>query len=256
MASVSACGLNLAYEAAGAGHPLVCVHGNVASKRWFTALLEHPPQGWRVIALDLPNFGDSDSMPDAISIDRYAAYLHGFMCALGIAAPVLLGHSLGGSVVQAYAAGHPEAPRGLILLSSAAPSGFTTPEERYPLLESLRGNRELMTQVLAPTMPSRCPAYFEALIDDALRMNPAALTGNPRALGRLNLTERLRSVACPVLVVRGSLDYLISEPMARETAEAFPDAELVLLDGIGHSPQVEDPEGFHELLARFLKGVP
>jgi pimeloyl-ACP methyl ester carboxylesterase len=155
MASIDACGLNLAYEEAGAGHPLVCVHGNVASRRWFTKLLEHPPRGWRVIALDLPNFGDSEEMPGEITIERYVRYLHSFMSSLNIGAPVLLGHSLGGSVVQAYASMHADQLRGLILLSSAAPSGFKTPEERYPLLQSLSNNRKLMTQVLAPTMPSR-----------------------------------------------------------------------------------------------------
>ncbi len=251
---VDVSGLRLAYHGAGEGRPIVFVHGNFASKRWFTEQLKDPPTGWRVIAIDLPNFGDSEPMPEPIGIEAYARYLRGFLEALELKRPVLVGHSLGGAVVQELAAqGHELA--GLVLLSSPSPKAFVTPEEHYLVLASLVGNRELMMQALAPTVAVNRPDYFPALVDDALRMKSAAYTENGRALARYGVEDRAAKVGCPVLVVRGEHDYLVSEALARETAEIY-GARLELLGGLGHSPQLEDPKRFGAILRDFLGGLP
>lgn len=255
---VNVVGVKLAYQAAGQGHPLVCVHGNFASKRWFTELLRDPPAGWRVVAPDLPNFGDSDALPEPIRIDAYADRLHGFVTELGLERPVLLGHSLGGAVVQTFAAAHPEVTRGLIVIGSPTPTGLVTAEEHYPFLESLRNDREAMARALAPTMSAtmseRLPDYFDGIVDDALKLHPDGFSGNARALETLTLDTC--AVTCPVLVVRGEHDYLISPRMAERTAAAYPSGRLQKLPGFGHSPQIEDPERFHALLSEFLEALP
>lgn len=248
--------IRLSYAEAGQGRPLVCVHGNFASKRWFTELLDTPPPGWRVLALDLPNFGSSAPLPEAISIEAYARYLHGFVTALALPPLVLLGHSLGGTVAQAYAARYPETLAGLVLVSTSAPDGLKTPEAHYALLELFKTNRELLKQALVPMMPTRQPPYLEALVDDAFAMHPEAFTGNARALAQIDLRQGLQAVGCPALVLRGDLDPLITEAMARATAEALPNARLHLLTGIGHSPQVEDPVRFYGILTAFLEELP
>ena len=249
-------GVSLAYEEAGAGRALVCVHGNFASRRWFTDVLARPPGGWRVLALDLPNFGASDPMPGPISIGAYARYLQGFVDALGLARPVLLGHSLGGAVVQVLAARSSRLAAGLVLVASAPPNGIVTPSERYAMLPLLRGNPQLMRQALAATMPTRTPPYFEALVKDALAMGSAAFTDNARALERYDVSGSLGGVLAPVLAVGGDRDYLIAAAMVRATAAAFAAGSSLLLPNVGHSPQIEAPEVFGRAIETFLKGVP
>lgn len=246
--------LSIAYREAGQGRPLLCVHGNFASGRWFSEV-EAPP-GWRVLALDLPNFGDSEAMPEPLSIQAYAAYLHGFVEALELTPLALFGHSLGGAVAEVYAAAHPDTLRGLVLVSAAPPAGLKTAEEHYALLESLQGNAETMAQALAPTTPTRQPEYFGALVGDALKMAPAAFTGNARALEHYDAMEALANVTCPVLVIRCAQDYLITDEMAEATTQAFPNAKLIRHDRVGHSPQIEDPVWFNAHLAEFLEGLP
>lgn len=269
-------GIKIAYAEAGAGRPLVCVHGNYASKRWFTEQLNVPPAGWRIIAPDLPNFGDSGELPGAVSIEAYASFLRRFLDALNLDEVVLLGHSLGGAVAQVFVSGLPQRVGGLVLVASAPPGslyglpgglpqGVKLPKLNLPKnikvpklpkkfnLPSVGGrqNRSQLESALRPTMPTRQPPYFDKIVDDALSMNPKAVQGNVNALMRYN-TENLSKITCPVLVLRGGRDTIISEAMARRTVGAFGDARLELWSEVGHSPQIEAPERFNKLLQTFL----
>jgi len=245
----------LAYHEVGAGRPVVLVHGNFASKRWYRGLLQAPPPGARLLALDLPNFGDSDPLGAPIAIAAYAEAVDGFARALGLDAPVLVGHSLGGAVVLAAAAAAPDAWSALVLVDGSAPEGLVTPEAHMPFLESFRGNGPLLAQALAPLLASRRPDDFDLLVADALRMHPDATTGNARALAGLDLAPRLAAFRGDVLVLRGGLDPLITAAMAEATAAAFVGARRVHLetwDDVGHSPATEAPERFAARLADLL----
>ncbi|MGC8590510.1 alpha/beta fold hydrolase, partial [Athalassotoga sp.] len=82
------------YETNGDGMPVVYVHGNFASSKWFEEVMKI--DGIKTYALDLPNFGNSDRI-DSISIEVYADYLSKFIESLKISRPILVGHSLGGA---------------------------------------------------------------------------------------------------------------------------------------------------------------
>jgi branched-chain amino acid transport system permease protein len=258
--SLRVAGSKIAYREAGCGAPLLLVHGNAGSSRWFTPQLLEPPLGFHVIAPDLPNYGASDPLPAEVTIDAYARQLLRFVEELGVAdAPgglVLLGHSLGGGVVQAMAAARPGLLRGLVLLASAPPGGFVTPEEHYPYLMTIPGNEPLLRAALQPTVGQVSPELFEALLHDALQMRGHAFTDGGRALAQLDLRAAAARSDFPVLVVRGDNDLIISEEQARATHRAFPDAQLELWAGVGHSPQLEVPDRFNMLLSQFLEGLP
>ncbi|MFN2323640.1 MAG: alpha/beta fold hydrolase, partial [Trueperaceae bacterium] len=161
----------IAYQSVGEGRAVVLIHGNFGSKRWFSELLAAPPTGARLLALDLPNFGDSDPLGAPITIAAYADAVRGFTTALGLDRPVLVGHSLGGTVVLEAAAADPGAWPALVLVGGTAPDGIATPEEHYPLLDMYQGNGPLLKQALAPLLASRLPDDFDALVGDALRMH-------------------------------------------------------------------------------------
>ncbi len=253
-------GVRMAYQEAGEGPAVIMLHGNFASKRWYHEQLRHLPDSYHKVALDLPNFGDSDPLPGGISLGAYADFLGAFIKELLGEKPfILLGHSLGGLVAQIYAARQPATLRGLVLIASAAPSGLKTPQENYQFLDLFRHNRGLLAQSLSATMPSGQPPYFSALVGDALRMHSAAFTGNARAIEPQQmpsgLGEKLAQLDIPALVLRGDFDTIISEAMARETAAVFRQADLRLLINVGHSPQLEDPRLFNQLLLTFLQDI-
>lgn len=247
----------IAYQRAGSGAAVILVHGNFASKAWWTEQLAAAPDGLELFALDLPNFGDSERLPGNIEITTYARAVAAFLDALALGPkggrrPVLVGHSLGGAVVQALAVERPGAFAGMLLVSAAPPTGFRTEESHYALLASLKGNADQMRQSLLPTTPTRTPPYFDDLVTDALRMAPTAFEGNGRALERMDLGARVAAFGGPVLVLHGQKDVLITRTMAETTAAAYPNGRLVDWDDVGHSPQIENPPRFNQLLASFV----
>ncbi len=248
---ISVLGIAIYYVSVGTGSPIVYVHGNTGSSRWFEKVADM--SGHRTLALDLPNFGRSGSLQAEPDIHVYADYLFDFIQALGLQSPVLVGHSLGGAVAQSLAVRHPEALSALVLVDSSSPSGLITPKERHPVIEMMRANRGILAQALAATMPNNKDAgFFERLVDDAVRMNEKAWIGNAEALSRFDISDRTAEFTKPVLVIQGKGDILITEEMARKTAKAYPAGEFRLIDNSGHSPIVETPETFKEILGDFL----
>jgi pimeloyl-ACP methyl ester carboxylesterase len=238
----------------GGGMPLLYIHGNTGSSRWFGQVMDVP--GCRTTALDMPNFGRSDPLPGDPDIDRYADSVIAFIAALGIVKPLLVGHSLGGAVAISLAARHPALIRGLVLVDSSAPSGLITPEDRHPLIELMRTNRDFLSKALSATVPTlKDQEVLTALVEDAVRMAVPAWIGNARTLSCFNYRGRCGAFTGPVLVLWGRKDVIITEDMARETADAFPNARLRILEETGHSPMVEDPSGFVGILSGFVSEI-
>jgi len=238
-----------------AGTPVVLVHGNFASRRWWTELLARPPRGLRLIAPDLPNFGASDPLPGPPSLDAYADALTLTMDALGVDRAALVGHSLGAAVVERVALAAPGRVSGLMLVDGAPPEGLPRPEEHYALLSGFVGDRDGLAAALAPLTGSGTPPYWEALLDDAVAMAAPAFEGNARALGTSTLAAPPADFAVPVVVLHGGMDPLIDPDMAMATARHWPDAHLETWPDVGHSPQIEAPDRFAALLSAFVKGA-
>ncbi|MBU0954839.1 MAG: alpha/beta fold hydrolase [Spirochaetes bacterium] len=240
------------YTESGEGRPLVCIHGNLGSARWW----EHAPEldGYRIIAPDLPGFGRSSPLPDA-DIAGYAKVMLDFIAALKLEKPLLLGHSLGGAVVMSMLDQQPKAFAAAILVDSCPPSGLATPEEHYPVIELYKSSYSLLHKAMSSIAPAlKQRKVLDGLVDEALLMSLHYYAGNARTLQVFRYPAEGEKPAYkgPVLVVRGRKDTLISAAMAKDTAAVFKEAELVEFESCGHSPMVEDPADFSRALTAFL----
>lgn len=240
-------------EPAHATSTLVAIHGNFASSAWWAELQRHPPSGWTVLAPTLPGFAGTPLTTD-VSITAYADWLLDWIDAAGAPTPVLLGHSLGGAVALDAASRHPTRVRALILAASAPLGGLVTPQENYPVLELLRSSPTLLEQSLAALFPSRWPANFAALVQDAAHMHPAQYSGNARTLSTWRVDPETLS-PMPVLVTGGDLDQLIAPDMIRAQADAL-HTTSVILPGRGHGFPHEDPAAFLATIEPFLHALP
>jgi branched-chain amino acid transport system permease protein len=248
-------GKTMNYRRNGKGTPVIYVHGNYGCNRWFDKVMDI--SNAHTVAPDLPNFGESDPLDEA-DIDVYADYLYAFLQELQneiqVFPPyVLVGHSLGGGVAISLTLRHPEAVDRLMLVDSAPLNGLTIAEDHYPLVEMFKSDRNLLKQSLQAVTPTlEDDAFLDTLTDAAFRMNSIAFSGNLGALERFDYTGMGERFTGPVLVVVGAKDVIINPDMARQTAAAFPNGEVRVLDHVGHSVMVEDPKTFISMLTEFL----
>ena len=249
-------GLLSYFEAGDGPAPVLLIHGNFAGKQWWREILAAPQPGTRLIAPDLPGFGESYANGTfRPSIPFYARSLTDFLDDLGVERAILLGHSFGGAVATELALSDPDRFPALFLLAPAPHTGLYTPEYLYPLLESYRQDRRALRMALRQTLGTRVPPYFEALVDEASRMHPANFSGNVRLLSSWNVGSRLRRYAKPVLVASGEYDHLVSTHSAEASARAFPMGAYANLGPVGHSPQIEAPNLVKDLLSQLLRAV-
>jgi pimeloyl-ACP methyl ester carboxylesterase len=239
--------------------PIVLVHGTSASL--------HTWEGWvralkgqrRVITFDLPGFGLTGPFAgqytaDDYRGDTYAAFVLDLLDTLKIKRVVLGGNSLGGEVAWRTAYAAPQRVAALVLVDAAGPP-FTPTEvplgfrlARVPLLNRLSEwtlPRPLVAQSVASVYgdPSKVtPALVDRYFELTLR------EGNRRAL-RLRLqglvngehAERIATLKLPTLILWGERDRLIPAATAQLFKKQIADSQLVVLSGLGHVPQEEDP---------------
>jgi pimeloyl-ACP methyl ester carboxylesterase len=275
--------LDVEFQEDGAGpNVFVFVHGNFASWRWWKPIFDRLPPGYRAYAPDLRGCGDtagetaaSTTAADAYGIPQLADDLLAFVDAIGERSFHLVGHSLGGAVALQFALEHPGRVRSLTLVAPAPAAGLgpmrqgSSPSavllrtidpdhvasmavlhSSYRVHQALGTNRFLLGGTLSRMMPSATldRADAKALLGDAARMSPDAVVGFFQALHRWKVVDQLRALHVPTVVLAGGKDALIPVAALEETAELLPRGRLMVWPGVGHSPQVERPDAFVELL--------
>ena len=247
----------------GDGPDIVLIHGASGNMRDFTHDLVPRLAGrYRVTVIDRPGLGHSDRLDrDGATIFEQADVLVRAMAELGVARPLVLGHSYGGAVALAWATRHPEAVSGLILLAAAS-NPWDTPLSTYYRVLSSPVGQVLAAPILTAWVPDRVvtdtiasifdpqptPPGYGDYIGAGLALQRRALREN--ALQRAGILSEVRQMVpdyaeidMPVEILHGDADRTVglsihSEPLARQIAGAT----LVVMAGVGHSPHHAAPE--------------
>jgi pimeloyl-ACP methyl ester carboxylesterase len=175
--------MNLAYTHAGAGVPLVFLHGFCESKDLWTDFVKPITPSYSVICIDLPNFGESDALPDT-TIEKMADAVVNTLNHLKIEKCILVGHSLGGYVGLAVAEFYPERLLGFCMFhSSAFEDNPERKEGRQKAIASIQQNgTEAFVRALIPTLFS--PAQREK---ESVKLSINKLIENVKNLSPKNI---------------------------------------------------------------------
>jgi 3-oxoadipate enol-lactonase len=250
------------YEAAGnrALPPLVFLHGiGGAARSWRGQLIAFSNR-YRAIAWDMPGYGGSMALRE-VSIATLADALHDFLQQVGVARPILVGHSIGGMIVQQWLTKNTGIAAAVALAQTSPAFGKSDGDWQ----------REFISARLGPldrgeTMASLAPALVQELVGDdpdlsGMELARECMAAVPEAsyracmLALLGFDQRaaLSNITVPTLVLSGSRDKNAPAPMMAKMASYIPSASYLELAGAGHLANLEQPAAFYAALDGFLK---
>jgi 3-oxoadipate enol-lactonase len=250
------------YEVVGATGlpPLVFLHGIGGSARVWRGQLDAFGDRYRAIAWDMPGYGGSAPLP-SVSIPALANALKDFLHQIGAVKPIIIGHSIGGMIVQQLLVHDPIIAE-YVVLAQTSPA-FGRPDGDW--------QKEFLNARLGPldrgeTMASLAPKVVAELIGDnadpaGIDLACACMASVPEASYRAAMTsmlgfdlrKSLGQISVPTLVIAGTKDKNAPAPMVKKMASFIPNATYVELEGVGHLVALEQPKEFNAVLDDFLR---
>ncbi len=262
MKTASLNGIELAFEEIGSGDKvLLLIHGHPFDHTMWRPQFEPIARlGWRLIAPDLRGYGASGGGGEKTRLEVFARDLIALLDHLGVGQAVIAGLSMGGQILMELCRLHPERVRGIVL-ASTYPQAETSAgrEQRIATAERLLTDGmnayadELLPRMLAARSIATAPATVRHVLT-MMRGTPAAgaaaaLRGRAERPDYAGVLERLE---CPALIVVGDQDAFTTRQDADRMHGLLQGSRLLWLTGVGHMPNLEQPEAFNTALAGFL----
>jgi 3-oxoadipate enol-lactonase len=250
------------YEAAGDPRksPLVFLHGIGGAARAWRNQVEIFGEQYHAIAWDMPGYGSSAPLASA-GIAALADALQDFLQAIGAARPVLIGHSIGGMIVQQWLVRHPHAATAVVLAQTSPAFGKADGDWQKSFIEARLGplDRGETMGSLAPVLVRELvgddpdPSGMDIARDCMASVPEASYRASMLALLGFDQRKALADIKVPTLVLSGSKDKNAPPEMMAKMATYIPAASYVELDGTGHLVNLERPQGFNAALDQFLR---
>ena len=250
--------MRLAYDDAGRGDCVVLIHGHPFDRTLWEPQLAALRDDFRVLAPDLRGFGQSPVTPHSVTMGEYAADIEGLLDGLGIMRAAVVGLSMGGLVTMELAASRPERWWAIGLVATTMQP--TTPQERAIRLERAAAVERDGMAVLVDYMHTglygpACPPAVRARIDAMMSAAPpagaaAALRGRA---ARPDYRPLLAGLDIPAFVCAGSEDPWSDHAVTAEIVASLKRPATIVIDGVGHLPNLEAESEFNAALRAFLQ---
>jgi pimeloyl-ACP methyl ester carboxylesterase len=252
-------GLEIAYDRAGDGPPLVFVHGAAEDARTWRAQLAALADEFTVVAWDEPGAGRSSDVPPDFGLADYADCLCALIEALALGPAHVAGLSWGGTVVLELYRRHPERVGTLILADTYAGWKGSLPEAE--VRARIAGVEQMLAagaEEFDPTLPGLfggepTPEVAALLAEVAADVRPQCLWTALSAMAEADLRDVLARIAVPTLLIWGALDGRSPLSVARQFEQAIDGARLVVIPDAGHVSNLERPEAFNEAVRAFCR---
>lgn len=259
--------LNVHYEVAGRGDPLVLIHGGGSRAQCFEEMIPILSKEFTVYSYDQRGAGETERPPEPkISHQLWREDLKGFLDSFGIEKAALGGWSLGAGVVMDFAINYPDRASHLVMIGAISPrlersmdrSGF---ERRRKLIEDGATAEQIVAETFeftkgafSPNSIQNKPHAVEAIRQEHLRNNPKdyleMLLAN---MTQPELGDRLGEIQCPTLIVVGEHDARTPVANGEDLNKAIEPSFLKILENCGHFYGYEQPEMTSQVMLSFLK---
>ncbi|HEX6688531.1 MAG TPA: alpha/beta fold hydrolase [Solirubrobacterales bacterium] len=246
------------------GSPIVLIHCFTCAINWWDGVIPRLARTHRVVAVDLLGHGGSEKPDSGYSIENQADLVAGVLGRLGVRDAEVVGHSLGGPVAIALAERSPQLVDRLMAIDSIPDDsygdvGFIGELPFKPVIGqtlwrikpdfSIRNGLEI---AFAPGF--KVP---DAFVDDVKQMTYSSYTGSHEAFddytGEEALPQRAAATGKPILAIMGAEEQIAKDPEEALAAYRAAGAQTKLIQGAGHSPEVEKPAETAALILAFDK---
>ncbi|MES2964579.1 MAG: alpha/beta hydrolase [Bdellovibrionota bacterium] len=238
------------------------IHGNLASNRWWHPSLEllkanaKPGTEGRMIMAEWRGCGDTSHVHDEaeLQIERLAEDYVNLLREMGVKKACVVGHSTGGLIALVAMAKAPQLFDRAVLLDPVHPGGIAFTPEALRGFTAMSRNRQVCEDALRATIHGveKENSFFQTLVDDAFSVGQLNWLGVPRTLATTNVEGFVKRVAAPVLVLHGEHDPVLPIDRSRALEAILLHGRFEMLNGQGHSANVENPALFVRHLNEFL----
>jgi len=251
-------GIEINYTIEGEGPWVVMSHSLACDRSMWDEQAQLLKSRYRVLRFDTRGHGGSDAPGGAYTLDMFADDLLGLLDGLSMEAPHLIGLSMGGMIGMTFALRHPGRFRSLVLCDTSS----RIPPEAGPIWEGRIkiAAEQGMEPLVEPTLQRWFTEPFYkankpmmARVGQMIRNTmPAGYIGCCKAIPKIDVTDQLGAIKCPVQVIVGDQDVGTPVAMSRAIHEAIPGSELVVIPSASHLSNLEQPAAFNKALAGFL----
>jgi 3-oxoadipate enol-lactonase len=253
-------GFSLFYEDAGAGTPLLLIHGFPLSAAIWREQTAGLAGKLRVIAPDLRGFGNSELPPGGCTMDLYADDLIALLDHLGLERAAVCGMSMGGYVLLNLLERYPARVSGACFMVTKAAADDDEGRARRLLLadEVLKSGAAVaataFSKVLfAPETAANRPELVAEVLQVMMAAEPDGLAAGLLAMReRRDYSDRMAICTVPALIIGGEEDLAIPPAESLKLAGALPGSRLCMIPGAGHMVMMEQPAGVNRALEEFL----
>jgi 3-oxoadipate enol-lactonase len=257
-------GVQLHWREAGAGEPVVFIHGFPFRSTMWAPQLEAVPDGWRFIAPDLRGFGDSERGDPLLSMELFADDVVALLDHLRIEQAVICGLSMGGYVALSLMERHPERIRALVLVATRAnaDSDEAMNARRQLAAQTRSAGSQVVVEAMLPKLfaghtRDHNPQIVEFVKNMMASTAPETVAGALVAMAnRQDHRELLGKINVSTMVVHGHQDAIIAREDMDLLARQVRGAKYEEIPNVGHLPNLEAADVFNKTLSNFLNFLP
>jgi len=250
------------------GRPVVMVHGYTDSARDWVPMLPYVAKQFHLILIDIRGHGKSGKPECCYNRLDFAYDIKLLLDALHLPTADFVGHSLGTIIIQTFAEYWPERTGRIVLISSTGGLPPDAPKKppQFDFAAAIRNLKEpieadspfMIAWWDSPTPVD--PDFIARERKDAaaipLRVWLAVLDQTLGGDNYADLQRTLPRLKAPTLLIWGSKDPIMEEPMRKSLRDALPNAQVKIFDGLGHNPFWENPAGVAQVINAFLEAKP
>jgi pimeloyl-ACP methyl ester carboxylesterase len=250
-------GIDIWYEVAGAGPPLVLVHANPFDHDLWLYQSAHFSTWFRVVNVDIRSYGRSAKVETPFPFDDMVDDVWGVMRdADADHNAVIMGISVGSRLVMRLALDHPDAIRAVVAVGSGAEArgaNFDRRIDGYEGDDFAAYHARHLRELVSPEFPkTKLGAHLLGMFSERDPwLSGKAIAQGFRALAVADISDRIGAFETPVLVVNGEFDNALAR--GRAMAERLPNGRHVMIPGTGHACCLEDPAAFDAAVIDFLQ---